>query len=479
MASDNPTADGSSRRPRTPPTLDLKAEEVRAAAASGTAPDADAPASTAPGESQPAGSEQDTASGAAPAGVPDATAVDEAGAAPAAADAGAEQAPEAESAPAAASQPEAPAPHPAERRRGGAGTVIAALVLGALAGGAVGGGIVYAFLQNAPPPVDLAPLAARVSVLEARPAADPAALAGLRQSLTKADARFAALDADIAALKAAPAAEAAPAPNLDALKEAMGNTEAAVADVSAQVATLRSGQDALRSAQEGLQSSVSAASSAAQQAQGQAQGLAPRLDSLSAHIEAVRKEAADAAGAAAAINRGAASILVLGNLKQAVDAGRPFAAELEAARSLLGPRAAPLEPFAATAQTGFPPLAALADRLSAAGTAAIDGLTPAPEAPPADASLVTRFLASAQGLVKLRPADGPDPESLRGILGRAAAAVRAGDMDTALATLKQLPAPVQEKLAAVAGEIDARRRAAAAAGALYQQALAAISGKAP
>ncbi|MFG1418326.1 hypothetical protein V5F38_10495 [Xanthobacter sp. V0B-10] len=498
MASDNPNAaGGSSRRTRTPPTLDLKAEEMRAepgteaatpaqaagetaaealgeAAAEGRAPSAPGTESRAPGAEAPA--DVAPAMGeASPAGTPE-------GAPSEAASAPGPAAPEVPSPD--ARSPDArslDAPRAEAPRRGGAGTVVAALVLGALAGGAAGGGVFYYLAQNAPrpPAVDLSPLAARIAVLEARPVADGAALAALRQGLSQADARVSALDKAVSGLKAAPAAAAPAAPNVDALKAALGKTDGAVSDVAARVAALKTSQDGLKSVQDALQSAVAAAASAAQQAQTQAQVLGPRLDGLGSHIDAVRKEAADAASAAAAINRGAASVLVLGTLKQSVDAGRPFASELDAARALLGPRAAALEPFAGKAQAGFPPLPQLADQLARTGGAAIESLAPAPEAPAADASLMTRFLASAQSLVKVRPADGVDPESLRGLLDRAVAAVRLGDIAGALAALRQLPPPVQEKLAAVTAELDARRRAAEAATTLYQQALAAISGKTP
>ncbi|MFG1478875.1 hypothetical protein V5F53_09430 [Xanthobacter sp. V4C-4] len=518
MASDNPqAAGGSSRRSRTPPTLDLTAEEVRAEAAGDSVPATDAAAEPAKGEplataggeaavqpvsetpssetpssetlspeaSSPGKPESEAAVSAPEAAVSGTPGLDTAGAASPAADSPASTA--------RASQPLPPGAAAEPRRGSGAGTVFAALVLGALAGGAAGGGVLYYAAQHQAPPavVDMSPLTARIAVLEARPVADPAALAALRQGLSQADARFRDLDAALAALKAASASAAsaaagAPAPNVDALKAALAKieaaqakteaslarTDAAVGDVNARVAALKTAQDA-------VQAAVGAAAATATATAQQAQVLGPRLDALTTHVETVRKQAADAAAASSAVNRTAAALLVLGTLKQAVDAGRPFAAELDAARALVGARVAALDPFAAVAATGFPELPKLADRLAVAGNAAIDGLAPPVEAPAPDATLVTRFLASAQTLVKVRPAGSEDPESLRGTLNRAVAAVRAGDLASALATLKQLPAPVQEKLATVAGEIDVRRRAAEAAATLYQQALAAVSGKAP
>ncbi|UDQ90186.1 hypothetical protein LJE71_04040, partial [Xanthobacter autotrophicus] len=93
-------------------------------------------------------------------------------------------------------------------------------------------------------------------------------------------------------------------------------------------------------------------------------------------------------------------------------------------------------------------------------------------------SLVDRLMSSAESLVKVRPATGPGSVDSEGLIATAVTQVRAGQLDEALKTLKQLPESVQQRLA-VLRDIEARAAAVRAAGTLFQQQLAAISGKVP
>lgn len=517
MASDDPNAAGAqSRRPRTPPTLDLKAQELKSEPVAGTVADSatsasapesagraapvDSPAPATTGgaatksDGKPAAETKATDTKATSTKAPEAKPADTRASVPPTGTAAPKDAPkddapkdtakaavkddskaEAKTGAAAAAPPAAP------KGRSGAGTVLAALVLGLLGGAGAGGGLAYYLIHHQPPAptVDLGPLTARMAALEARPGADPQRLAALAGRLDQIDARLATADTALAALKAAPTAAGAAGPDLtpqmDALKSAVGKAEAALGALDARVTALKGAEEALQAGQESLKTAVAAATVAAQQAQ----GLGPRIDLMGARIDEARKEALNAADAAAATNRAAASLVVLGSLKAALETGRPFAPELAAAQALLGPRAAALEPFAGQAEGGFPTLAKLADTLAATGNASLDALTPVPEAAPADASLMTRFLSSAQTLVKIRPADGPDVDAARTTLGRAVVAVRTGDLAGALTLLRQMPPAVSAKLAPIVAQMDLRLRALDAAAALYQQSLASISGKAP
>ncbi|MGU3497089.1 hypothetical protein ACLBXM_23865 [Xanthobacteraceae bacterium A53D] len=188
----------------------------------------------------------------------------------------------------------------------------------------------------------------------------------------------------------------------------------------------------------------------------------------------------DALSAASqASDRAAAAITVAAILRDAVIAGRPFATELNAARALLGPSAGTLEPLAAAASTGYAAPAALADRLAKDGAAAVAGTPGAP--PPAGQGLMGRLLSNAEGLVRVTPpgASGEAQPDQDAILQKAVAAVRAGDLDGGLATLATLPADTREKLKPAITEIEGRRTAVATASTMFQQALAAISGKMP
>lgn len=523
MANDETLSSSLPPRPtRQPPTLDLKAREVAETPDGGGTTeirdqireireqiegqiraDATAPAETAASEPSssgtPAGTEAAPESGEPKA--PEAVAAEPAEAAP----------PVAESAP----------------RKSGGGW-FAGLVAGAIAGGAVAAGAVYAVpkyvLPPPPPPpqVDLGPLTGRIVALEARPVINPTAdLNALSRRIGEAEQTVKAVQEALAALKAAPAPQAPAAqppapvagPSVDpkvvaGLGERIGAVETGVGRLQGvvdalksapppappqalvdAVATLSRGADAaqgvlavlqreiggLKAAQAGLDSAMKTASAAAvavaQQAQvelrGQVQALQPRLDALDKTVTE--------AGAAANLGRAAASMTVLDALRDAVASGRAFTTELNAARAVLGARATALDPLAPAASSGLATPQQLAQRLAEAGAAALAAR--APQDPGAE-SIISRFIASAEGLVKVRPVDSPERIGEEGI-GRAAGLIRAGQLDEALAALSRLPAPVQEALKPVTAQIEARRAALATISTLYQQAVATAAGKAP
>lgn len=243
--------------------------------------------------------------------------------------------------------------------------------------------------------------------------------------------------------------------------------------ITAAITQLRAGDSrteadlsALRTQQAALQTAVQ---SGTDSAKAQVADLGRKIDAMQKRIEEVSVSAQ-------AMDRAAAAVAVLALLRDAVLSGRPFATELDAARAILGPSAASFDPFTAAAGTGYATPTKLATRLSELGSAA---LAAQPGAPRTD-SLVNRLMSSAEGLVRVTPPDGSAaaPEATEH-LQKAVNQVRAGEFDAALAELKTLPAPVIEKLKPVIAEIEGRRDAAAAATSLFQQALAAISGKVP
>lgn len=322
-------------------------------------------------------------------------------------------------------------PPPAPASRGASPWL--ALLLGMVGGGVVAALVVYGLssrLGTLSVSDDIQPLAARIATLEARGAADPRALAALTQRVDKIEAT----------------AAQEPSPE---------QARAAFAQAQADITTLRQGQ-------QNLQGAVKDAATAAAGASQQVTALGTRLD--------------QSAATSAAASRDAAAIAVLAVLNDAIVAGRPFAAELDAARAVLGATAGTLDPFAAVAGVGFSPPAKLVSRLQQAAAEA--GNTPA-EATSTAGSVVNRLLSSAESLVKVRPAEtAPSPE-VQATLDQALAALRAGDFDTALARLDALPQGTKDKLKSLIAEIQQRRNAANAVGALYLQALAAISGKVP
>lgn len=483
MASDDPKAGGVSSRPaRTPPTLDLKAEEVVTAPAPG-APSADA---------APAPEGATAAAGDTPAAGAEATAANSGTEEPVSAEQAAEATIEA-----GAGKPAEPA---APSRSGsGAGAIFAALLAGAVAGGGVAGGLWYASGTFAPAPaaapkpvVDLSPLQNRIAALEARPVADPKAVAAVSERLERSEAALKALEATVAGLKAAPAAAAAPqAPavppalvkTVDDLKAEAEATRTALAAATREIDQVRAAQasfqSAVATASSGAQQALTQAQQAAsqvQQATTQAQAVASRLDAVGPRLDALKKQIEDATAAATQFNRAAAGLVVLSAFREAVGAGRPFATELAAAKATLGANANQLDAFAAIAPEGFAPPAKLAERLAREGAAAIGAAAPAPADAPA--SLMDRLMASAEGLVRVRPAAGPGSVDSESVLATAVGLVKAGQLDEALRVLKQLPEQVQGRLTVVR-DIEARANAVRLAGTLFQQQLAAISGKMP
>ncbi|MFG1280662.1 COG4223 family protein [Xanthobacter autotrophicus] len=541
MASDDPKAEGFASRPsRTPPTLDLKAEEVATAsgapgatAAQGTGtqvPGKDtkpAGVDTKPVEAKPAPSmpvEPKSAdpkssepkpsstvstgpklSDAKPADIkPSDAKLSDAkpsdakptGSKPAEAVASGESAAGANTAARAAT--------PAPARSGNGGAVFAGLIAGIIGGGAVAGGLWYALPQFFPPPapvvepapvVNLAPLQSRIAALETRPAFDPRSIAALSERLERSEASLKSLEATVVALKSAPAPTGtsaptqaqAPAPAVPpALLKTVDDLKASSEATRDALATARRDIEALRTVETNLHTAVAAATAGAQQAGAQAQAqvqalaqsLTPKVEAVGPRLDALKAQIEEATAAATAFNRAAAGLVVLSTFRDAVVSGRPFAAELAAARTTLGPAAGQLDPFAAAAAAGYAAPSKLAATLAQQGAAAIAAERPAPAPVDSSASLVDRLLASAESLVKVRPVTGPGSVDLEGLIATAVGQLKAGQLDDALITLKKLPDPVQARLAVIR-EIEARTAAVRVAGTLYQQQLAAISRKVP
>lgn len=321
-------------------------------------------------------------------------------------------------------------PPPPPPQRSGPSPWIA-LPVGALAGALAAAAVAYGLNGRIGGGAD-GDLAARIVVLESRPIVDPNALTTLSARVSKLEA----------------------VPPVD--------VKAALAGIQGDVNALKQSQQTVLGA---AKDSAAAAASVSQQA-----------TALSARIDAVQKKMEEVAATSAALDKSVAVLAVLGSLREAILSGRPYAAELDAARAVLGQGAAALEPAASSAATGLPTPAELSRRLAeaAAGQQAADA-----SAAPTSGSMVDRLLSSAESLVKLRSSETAPAPAAADRLSAAQAALRAGDLDKAVEALNALPPDLKTKLAAVTAQITARRDAANAAATLYQQALAAISGKVP
>lgn len=178
-----------------------------------------------------------------------------------------------------------------------------------------------------------------------------------------------------------------------------------------------------------------------------------------AAIQAVMAEAEAAAAKikadAEATAAQASAKLALAEVKAALDSGAPFAASLAA----LGEVPAALTD---SAQSGLPSLMSLTDSFPAAARAALDAALRA-DMGSSWTDRATNFLRTQTGARSTTPQEGSDPDA---VLSRAEAALRSGDLTTALAEISTLPEPAQAELAAWRAMAEKRQAGIAAVAAL-------------
>jgi hypothetical protein len=252
----------------------------------------------------------------------------------------------------------------------------------------------------------------RVGALEAKPIAAAGDIADIRQLLTRLASSVADLDTRVGALEARPAA---PPSDTDDIRQQLARLASSVADLDARVAAI--GKAAPAPA-----------------------GDAPAGD-------------APAGDAPAGVdNTDVALVLVLLQIRGALEAGRPFAPEYEALAMLARSRpeiAAAAAPLAEPAKTGVAGRAVLARRLRELAGAIVAAEVPANN--PADANGATapdwvhQALVRLRGLVTVRRIDGAAPRQPDGgpqtAVNAAELALAGGDLAGALSALETLPGP--------------------------------------
>jgi hypothetical protein len=157
-------------------------------------------------------------------------------------------------------------------------------------------------------------------------------------------------------------------------------------------------------------------------------------------------------------------------LRATVERGAPYQAELAAVQALGVDRAAtaPLQPFASQ---GVPSVSALARELTAL-TAALEG---AAEPAATDATFLDRLKANAQKLVRITPAGPPPGNDPADVIARINFDAVHGDIDAALADIKQLPDPKKALAGDWIKKVQSRDAAVAASRRIAADALAALS----
>ena len=394
-----------------------------------------------------------------------------------------------------------PPPERAPRLKRFASYLGAGLLGGAV--GAAGAGLAWNGLKPGGPTgaPDIAALEQRLAKLEAAPAPGP--------SLDDATA-VAALEGRIKALESR-ATESAPelstfAERITDLETAM-KTLADTAQEGGSVADAAALTEHIAEAEKRLQAKIDAAlaeadleSTAAVQAlkteigevraklgalaeaelgTAEVSDLAPALNAIQerlAKLEAALPGLEDAIGKEGAEAKSAALAIAFANLSGAVDAGRPYATELDTLKAL-SPSADDLGALPAYAATGIPTLPELIRAFAPAREAALAAETQ-PSA--ADASLLDRLLASLNGLVKVRrvdaaaPGDGSSPA-----LARAEALLGQGNLEGAIKEVEALDGAARASFSAWLDQARARAGAASSLTRIEGLLLVSLGGGAP
>jgi hypothetical protein len=186
-------------------------------------------------------------------------------------------------------------------------------------------------------------------------------------------------------------------------------------------------------------------------------GASPELAALDqrvAKLEAALPDLSTAIRQGAASARSGTAVIALNNLREAVGAGRPYAAELAAFRAL-APQIGELEPLPAHAQTGIPTVPELAQKFRQLADARVSA---APNE--GKQSLLDSMIASAKSAIRIRRIDAATDSADPGaVLARAETRVNQGDLEAAVEAVEALPAPSREAFAGWLEEARARTAA--------------------
>jgi hypothetical protein len=337
-------------------------------------------------------------------------------------------------------------------------TTVAGAVLGAIAVVAIGAGLWFG--GYVPP-----------GLLPVSPSAQPtnsAAIAEISARLNKIEG----------AIAAQPQQKPVPPPQPDpALASRLTAAEAATKSQGDSLAALTRRTDDVAAAAQNALAQAKSASTAADAAKSAAQSTVARsdLDTLAARIaaleSAVKTLSVDLKHETASADDRAARLTIAAEaLRETVERGAPYPAELAAAKSLgADPSAtAPLETFAAA---GVPAARTLAHELASLTQA----LQQAAEPASSDSSFLSRLESNAQHLVRITPVDAPPGDDPSSVVTRISVDAAHADIAAALADIAKLPDAAKPLAAAWVEKAQARNAAIAASRKLAADALAALS----
>ncbi len=277
---------------------------------------------------------------------------------------------------------------------------------------------------------EVATLSAKIESLAARPAPAPDQ-GGLGARIDRLTAAIGEAEQRLASIERRPEPKA---PDLSGVNQRTAAIEGTLKE-------LRGGLTDLKRMAE--QAPEAASPKSVDQLAGRIGGLEDRIAAL------VAARAAQPTNAALA-----SEIVSLNALAGALRAGRPFATELNAARSQLGERASGLAPLETFAARGLPSLETLQQQFSALAPNFLSGPEP-------DGNFFERLLTNAGRLVQVRPVGEPAGNSVGAVVARAETKLARGDLGGAISEVESLPeaerAVAAEWLAAAKQRRDAER----------------------
>ena len=229
------------------------------------------------------------------------------------------------------------------------------------------------------------------------------------------------------------------------------------ADLQQQVAALpkEAGQQAedttaLSARLDALESKLSAAQSRADEATAGVTGNSGTISSLESKLTSLQEKVSEASR-----QPDATALIAANALKMAIDRGGSFKAELDTYASVV-PDETAIEQLRAHADKGVPTVA----DLNAWFGAVANRIVATENKLPADAGIWDQLVASAKGLVSVRPVAGNVSGTGVGpITARMEAALQAGDLERALTEWEQLPADAKATSQEFADQMRARRDA--------------------
>jgi hypothetical protein len=205
--------------------------------------------------------------------------------------------------------------------------------------------------------------------------------------------------------------------------------------------------------------------------------LADRVDALEGNAKTTESTlAAELAkrGAENADDRSVRTAVIAAALATAVERGRPFPAELQAAQAQAADpeMLAPLAPFAAA---GVPNANALARELTSLEPA----LLQAADVKPAEGGFLEKLQAHAERLVRIRPIEEIAGDEPADVIARVEIKAAHGDLPGALTELAKLPPPLRAPAQPWIDKAQARATALAASRRFAADALTALAKPSP